>query len=968
MVSSIIAKNDRQNTEFITTKAGGQYYPGDPIQNYPVVLPDNNRQEPRPHRDPIIGERVLIGDTWYDLQTNGCTGKMIAVDHLNGIHVTWMDGENNDLGNGTRSMKYNFSEDGGDTWTFNDEGTPASDLQRGGYGSIWLTNEEDPRAVIFFHQGLGDDLFTYCGVDFLRGIGAFINTSVPPYPDQTAIWAQGVISPQNRIHILYNRRDAEMLSYAPGAFNRDGDPVFGENPIQIERSHQNSYRIAQSSNSERAAMVWTHPRKGFDNLGPWEGFLAWQMNNDLHVVWTDDGNEWNFQEPLNITNCIPPDARQEGVASYGDTLRPFQSFDLIFDENDFLHVVFDARLLKVQAIEESEPPIDELNLSKSMLYHWSEETDEITPVANGWWDHDLRDEEDRIIRQINPGYWHESSVCRPSLAYAENGDLYCVYSYFPEGDYSLSNYSNGDIAVTVSEDNGASWLEPTMIVETPTPEPDVGRSESEMYPTIAYVIDDFLHITYEVDTEPGCPLIDYPNREETASLSFWYYHRVPVDAILRDEIYEGPPFHINLRPIIGDVARELGVPVTNEPVVITTAVDPNGDRDLAMVQLEYVINGNEDEVVAIDMNNVDENNYTAEIPGLEDGTRVWYRIRAIDDEDIESIKPEGWWYSYVVRPEGGLLIHDIQYRPPEWTANDASPYKDIEVSVTGIVTTTAEFADLYGGYAIQEADTFWSGVVIRNAGDLALGELIRVTGTVREQDEDDPDKWGYMTYIEVDNVEVLGNEDVPDPMQVQIEDLRFTTHAEHLEGMLVRIEDFEIDTVNVVPELRGIYFPITDRGEEDENEGWMVTYGLPDDVQEELLMHTYTQGTWIEYLIGVFVENQTYAIAPRQLVDVGRVYVEEDPEITPKTASLAPAFPNPFNSTTRIGFDLSVASSVNLSVYDLSGRLITTVLQQNMNAGHHSTTFKADGLANGVYLLRLDTGNISVNQKLVLVK
>ncbi|MBT7616525.1 MAG: T9SS type A sorting domain-containing protein [Calditrichaeota bacterium] len=968
VVSSTIAKNDRQNPEFITTKAGGFYLPGDPIQNSRVVLPNNENPEPRPHRDPIVGDRVQIGDTWYDYQTNGVTGKMIAVDQEGGIQLMWMDGDNNDLATCPRSIKYNFSDDGGETWIYEAEGNPASDQPRGGYGSIWLTNENPGRAVFFFHQGEGDNLFSYCGVDFFYGIGAPINYVLPRYPEHSVIWPQGVVSPENRIHVLANRRDGDMLSYTPGVFNGDYEPAFVENPIQVERSHQGSFRVTQSPVSERAAMIWTYPRKGFDDLGLWEGFLAWQMNNDLHVVWTDDGENWNFDEPRNITNCIPPDPRQEGIASYGDTLRPFQTFDIIFDENDFMHVVFDARLLKVQAIEESEPPIDELNLTKSILYHWSEETDAITPVANGWWDHDLRDEEGQIIRQINPGYWHESTVCRPSLAFAENGDLYCVFNYYPQDDYSVHDYCNGDIAVTVSADNGATWFEPTMVTTTHTPEAEEGESESEAYPSLAHRITDVLHITYELDTEPGSTLTDYPNREEVTSLAQWYYHSVPVDAVERESIYEGPPFHVNLRPIIGEVARERGVPITNEAVQITSTADPNGDRELVSVQLEYVLNGDLDNIAVIDMNNVDENNYAAEIPGQADGIYVWYRIRVADDNEIESLKPESWWYSYVVRPEGGLLIHDIQYRPPEWTATDYSPYKDIEVTVSGIVTTTAEFADLYGGYAIQEADTFWSGVIIRNVVDLAMGDLVTVTGTVRERDEDDPDKWGYMTYIDVEIVDQIGNDDVPEPMDVEIEDLKFSTHAEHLEGMLIRIVNVEIDAIDVRPELEGIYFPIRQEVGEVEHEGWMTTYGLSEEDQEELAIPFFVQGTRISDMTGVFVENQTYAIAPRGINDVGEVSVREQKDFAPARPTLDPAFPNPFNSSTQIGFEIPIADMVNLSVFDLSGRLVSTIMHGEMNAGRHSTSFDAIGLANGVYLLHLETGNTSINQKLVLVK
>ena len=206
---------------------------------------------------------------------------------------------------------------------------------------------------------------------------------------------------------------------------------------------------------------------------------------------------------------------------------------------------------------------------------------------------------------------------------------------------------------------------------------------------------------------------------------------------------------------------------------------------------------------------------------------------------------------------------------PDLDLDQDADGKDLVILATGFVTTVydsndlADFAAEYGGFAIQEADSFWSGIVVRGVDDLTYGNLYRLTGTVMERDPDDPDKWAYMTYLEIDdpqNVEDIGRAEVPEPMDVQIRDMRFTTNAEHLEGMLIRIRNFEIGLINVVDELRGIYFPITDAGVPDENKAWMTTYGLSDADKEELEIDRFTEGTAIESLAGIFVENETYAI------------------------------------------------------------------------------------------------------------
>jgi len=176
------------------------------------------------------------------------------------------------------------------------------------------------------------------------------------------------------------------------------------------------------------------------------------------------------------------------------------------------------------------------------------------------------------------------------------------------------------------------------------------------------------------------------------------------------------------------------------------------------------------------------------------------------------------------------LIHDVQYRPANWTV-DYSPYKDIEITLTGVITTPLEFNEQYRAFAIQEKQDYWSGVFVRGfVPDLEAGSLVRVTGIVRERDTGDPNKWRYMTYIEIEDegdIEVLGNDDIPAPMEVEVADLVFSTHAEDLEGVLIHLSDFEIGDMNSVnPALAGIYYPITDADPDDPHDGWMCTYGL----------------------------------------------------------------------------------------------------------------------------------------------
>jgi len=86
------------------------------------------------------------------------------------------------------------------------------------------------------------------------------------------------------------------------------------------------------------------------------------------------------------------------------------------------------------------------------------------------------------------------------------------------------------------------------------------------------------------------------------------------------------------------------------------------------------------------------------------------------------------------------------------------------------------------------------------------------------------------------------------------------------------------------------------------------------------------------------------------------------------TALQLHAVPNPFNPTTTIGFSLSEASHVTLSVYDLQGRQMATLINGWREAGNHEVTFQAGDLPSGIYIYRVTAGKFNSSGKMVLMK
>jgi hypothetical protein len=88
----------------------------------------------------------------------------------------------------------------------------------------------------------------------------------------------------------------------------------------------------------------------------------------------------------------------------------------------------------------------------------------------------------------------------------------------------------------------------------------------------------------------------------------------------------------------------------------------------------------------------------------------------------------------------------------------------------------------------------------------------------------------------------------------------------------------------------------------------------------------------------------------------------------PKEFALYQNYPNPFNPETSIQFDLPIQSSVNLSVFDLLGRKVATLVDEDRNAGTHTIRWNANAQSSGIYFFRLITSDGVISKKMTLIK
>ena len=149
---------------------------------------------------------------------------------------------------------------------------------------------------------------------------------------------------------------------------------------------------------------------------------------------------------------------------------------------------------------------------------------------------------------------------------------------------------------------------------------------------------------------------------------------------------------------------------------------------------------------------------------------------------------------------------------------------------------------------------------------------------------------------------------------------------------------------------------------------------------------TFTRtGTWFDYFTGssrtvsnatesIRLEPAEFRIFTTSLLPTPPAGIVTDIEDdrtqtdTPTMTALLGNYPNPFNPSTVIGYQLSVAGETTIRVYDLLGREVAVLVNGFQTSGRYEVSFHAGHLSSGVYLIRMQAGEQSFTRKIMLVK
>ena len=97
--------------------------------------------------------------------------------------------------------------------------------------------------------------------------------------------------------------------------------------------------------------------------------------------------------------------------------------------------------------------------------------------------------------------------------------------------------------------------------------------------------------------------------------------------------------------------------------------------------------------------------------------------------------------------------------------------------------------------------------------------------------------------------------------------------------------------------------------------------------------------------------------------------IDEDNGITlPTSYALSQNYPNPFNPSTTIKYSIPKVSFVTLKVYDILGREVATLVNEEKTTGNYQVNFDASGVSTGVYLYKIQAGSYIQTKKMILLR
>ncbi len=551
-----------------------------------------------------------VGQTFYDLQTNGSIGRRIVLHSDGTVSVTWTTAPDAAANFPQRGSGYNYFNLTG--WALNSPNNARIDNFRAGWPSIGtLPNGSE---FIIAHDASNGGF--RISKNSAKGESDWTTgPAILQWPDnQRPIWNRTMAN-GNTLHVLANYSDSSSAN-DPRVLTREG--VRG--PMTYSRSLD-------------GGVTWDKANvllPGYDSTvvtsGGGDNYAIDVKGNTVAIVCggladhvllfksTDNGE--NFTRIFADSFPYAPMTNSKLIldtAACNDG-----ALDVIIDNNGQVHVFWGvSRILNDDTLD-----VDggwSFFPATSGLAHWSEATGTSQIIAG------VVDERDPGVLNIEPGTWftrtanqtlptglnnvartgNTSLATMPSVGMDAQGRLFVVYSAPREFDLSIDQVNYRDVYITYSTDNGVTWGAPQNLSQA--------QNAEDAFASVARVVDDYVHIVWQQDDIPGTNLQNNTSSQNHPVVTNTIlYGAFPVSEIINDQIGQGQGVGFGDSPEakVFEVNQNYPNPFANETNVMVYMSQP-GDLSLTVTNLMG------QQIMKLNLGNYTVGNHTITIDGSE---------------------------------------------------------------------------------------------------------------------------------------------------------------------------------------------------------------------------------------------------------------------------------------------------------------------------------------------------------------
>ena len=475
---------------------------------------------------------ILIGSTFYDLQTNYAMSRRIILHADGSISAAWTTSPNDQSGFPLRGTGFNFKSNAGN-WA-----TPSSsrveNSARTGWPCIGLLS--DGREFVIGHEATQGGFFiSKAATKGARPTGATLILQETPYKP---IWARSANN-GDTIHMIYSYTDSAAAGekraptrkgiFAPMVYSRslDGGTTWDIQHIMLPNYDST---ITNNGGADQYAIDCQGSTVVVANADLLQGVLVWKS--------TDFGTSWT-RTIVDTFQYAPYDAKKLMT----DT--PFTndgSVDVLLDKNGNMNVFWGlGRVLDTDTSDDSYSFFPGVQ----GIVHWSEIDNRARVIASGG----AFDRSGDAINALEAATYaalgtsgiptnvatvarlgNTSAMRQPSASIDAYGNIYCAFSVPIESDISDLSANFRDIGIVYSKDSGKTWSNEQNVTQL--------RNNEDDFACLARRSNNFVHMMWQRDEYPGTNLqnnvASVGNHPTTDNKIL--YTAIPVNDILTNQL------------------------------------------------------------------------------------------------------------------------------------------------------------------------------------------------------------------------------------------------------------------------------------------------------------------------------------------------------------------------------------------------------------------------------------------------